>query len=268
MGQHYNLRNETQECRNTVIFHQLLEPLSHTYTYLLACPETAKAILVDPVVPTMDRDLALLVKLNLTLAMTVETHVHADHITSALHLREKTGSKIAFPAVDDLACADVHIADGKLLQIGTLALRPLYTPGHTDDHFSYLIEGAGRVLTGDCLLIDGCGRTDFQNGDARLLYKSITEKLFSLADDTLVYPGHDYNGRFVSSIAQEKARNPRIALGKSEAEFVQTMQNLNLPYPNFIDYAVPGNRLCGVCPQDLPEKMSEYCSQMTASPQG
>lgn len=194
--------------------------------------------------------------------------MHAYHITAALHLREKTRCSIAFPAIDHLSCADIHIADNTLLEIGSLALRPLYTPGHTDDHFSYFVEGAGRVLNGDCLLIDGCGRTDFQGGDARLLYKSITEKLFGLPDDTLVYPGHDYNGRFVTSIAQEKACNPRIAVGKTEAEFVRTMQNLNLPYPVFIDYAVPGNRLCGKCPQDLPEKMSEYCRQMTASPQG
>lgn len=249
-----------------MIFHQLLEPLSHTYTYLLACPQTRQAILVDPVVPTMDRDLALIVKLGLTLTMTLETHVHADHITSALHLREKTGSRIAFPAIDALACADIHIEDGESLHVGSIELLPLYTPGHTDDHFSYQIDG--RVLTGDCLLIDGCGRTDFQNGDAKLLYRSITQKLFKLADDTLVFPGHDYNGRFVSSIAQEKARNPRIALGTSEAQFIQTMQNLGLPYPDFIDYAVPGNRLCGVCPQDLPEKMNEYCNQMTGSPQG
>ena len=249
-----------------MIFHQLLESLSHTYTYLLACPVTRQAILVDPVVPTLDRDLALLAKLGLTLAMTVETHVHADHITSALHLRERTGSKIAFPAIDGLPCADIQIEEGIPLQVGSLVLSPLYTPGHTDDHFSYLADG--RVLTGDCLLIDGCGRTDFQNGNAKTLYNSITNKLFKLADDTPVYPGHDYNGRFISSIAQEKARNPRIALGTSEEQFVRTMQNLNLPYPTFIDYAVPGNRLCGVCPEDLPEKMDEYCSQMTLSPQG
>lgn len=249
-----------------MIFHQLLEPLSHTYTYLLACPQTRQAVLVDPVVPTMDRDLALIFKLGLTLTMTIETHVHADHITSALHLREKTGSKIAFPAIDNLPCADIHIEDGKTLQIGSVELLPLHTPGHTDDHFCYLTDG--RVLTGDCLLIDGCGRTDFQNGDAKTLYQSITEKLFKLADDTLVFPGHDYNGRFVSSIAQEKARNPRIAAGTSEVQFIHTMQNLGLPYPNFIDYAVPGNKLCGECPQDLPEKMDEYCRQMTGSPQG
>ncbi len=249
-----------------MIFHQLLEPLSHTYSYLIACSETRQAILVDPVVPTMDRDLALVAQLGLTLTMTVETHVHADHITSALHLRERCGSKIAFPAMDNLPCADVHIKDGMPLQLGTLLLLPVYTPGHTDDHFCYLIDG--RVLTGDCLLIDGCGRTDFQNGDAKQLYDSITKQLFSLPDDTLVYPGHDYSGRFVSTIAQEKARNPRIATGTSEAQFVKTMQSLDLPYPKFIEFAVPGNKLCGVCPQDLPAKMDEYCQQMTASLQG
>lgn len=249
-----------------MIFRQLLEPLSHTYTYLIACAESRQALLVDPVVPTMERDLALLKSLDLNLAMTVETHVHADHITAALHLREKTGCKIAFPAIDKLECADIGIEEGTPLLLGSVKITPLYTPGHTDDHFCYVLDG--RVLTGDCLLIDGCGRTDFQNGDSHTLYNSIINKLYTLDDDTLVYPGHDYKGRFVSSIAQEKARNPRIAQGTSESEFIQTMNDLDLPYPNFIDYAVPGNKLCGKCPDDLPERMDDYCKQMTGSPQG
>lgn len=251
---------------STMIFRQLFEPLSHTYTYLIACEETGQAVLVDPVVPTMDRDLTLLAELGLTLALTLETHIHADHITSALHLREKTGSKIAFPAIDNLPCADIHVKEGNPVGCGSVKLSPLFTPGHTNDHFSYLIDG--RILTGDCLLIDGCGRTDFQNGNAATLYHSIKDKLYGLDAETLVYPGHDYNGRHVSSIAQEMTRNPRISTGTTEAQFLATMAGLTLPYPNFIDYAVPGNRLCGKCPDDLPEKMSEYCDQMTASPQG
>lgn len=249
-----------------MIFRQLFEPLSSTYTYLFGCEETGQAILVDPVVPTMDRDLALLHELQLTLAMTVETHVHADHITSALQLREKTGCQIAFPAQDQLPCADVHVEDRSPLHLGSIELLPLFTPGHTDDHYSYKADG--RVLTGDCLLIDGCGRTDFQNGDSAVLYRTITGTLFQLPDDTLVYPGHDYQGRHVSSIAQEKARNPRVGGDRTEQEFIDLMAALDLPYPKFIDYAVPGNKLCGECPDDLPEKMAEYCEQMTFSPQG
>ena len=249
-----------------MIFRQLFEPLSSTYTYLFGCEDTGQVILVDPVVPTMDRDLALIAELGMTLKMTVDTHVHADHITSALQLRDKTGCQIAFPAVDNLPCADIHVEEGVPVGLGSIVLNPLFTPGHTDDHFAFLSDG--RLLTGDCLLIDGCGRTDFQNGNAATLYQTITQKLFTLPQDTLVYPGHDYNGRHVSSIAQEKERNPRVGGGKSEADFVEIMNNLDLAYPKFIDYAVPGNLLCGQCPQDLPERMEEYCNQMTFSPQG
>jgi len=249
-----------------MIFRQLFEPLSSTYSYLFGCEDTGQALLVDPVIPTMDRDLSLLRDLQLELAMTVDTHLHADHITSALHLRQQTGCKIAFPAVDNLPCADIHITDQQPLTLGSIELLPLFTPGHTDDHYSFRVDG--KVLTGDCLLIDGCGRTDFQNGDSATLYRTINEILFALPDDTLVYPAHDYQGRHVSSIAQEKARNPRVGGERSEQEFVQLMANLGLPYPKFIDFAVPGNKLCGECPDDLPDKLAEYCEQMTFSPQG
>lgn len=249
-----------------MIFRQLFEPLSSTYTYLFGCEDTGKALLVDPVVPTMDRDLKLIQELGMNLAMTVETHVHADHITSALHLQERTGCQIAFPAIDNLPCADLHVEEDVPVQLGSISLQPVFTPGHTDDHFSYRI--GERILTGDCLLIDGCGRTDFQNGDSAQLYKTITGKLFTLPDETLVYPAHDYNGRQVSSIGQEKTRNPRVGDNKSEAEFIRIMAELDLPYPKFIDFAVPGNRLCGECPEDLPENLEKYCEQMTYSPQG
>ncbi|MCG8414995.1 MAG: MBL fold metallo-hydrolase [Pseudomonadales bacterium] len=249
-----------------MIFKQLFEPISSTYTYLIGCEDTGKAALIDPVVPTMERDLALLKDLGLQLHMTLETHVHADHITAALHLRQAVGCQIAFPAIDDLSCADVQINDRNSLQVGNINIMPLHTPGHTDDHFCFLIDN--KLFTGDCLLIDGCGRTDFQNGNSVQLYRSISEILYTLPEETLVYPGHDYNGRFVSSIAQERARNPRINESTSEEEFVQTMAKLDLPHPTFIEYAVPGNRLCGECPSDLPEHMEKYCQQMTESPQG
>src|SRR5450756_846861 len=243
-----------------MIFRQLFEPLSSTYTYLLGCEETGQAVLIDPVIVAIDRDLAEVNRLGLTLAYTLDTHIHADHITAGLELKKKVGSKIAAPAYDQLPCTDFGIEEGNSFQVGGITLQPLHTPGHTDGHFAYLF--GDRVFTGDALLIEGCGRTDFQNGDADALYKSVREKLFSLPDDLLVYPAHDYNERRVSTIAQERKRNPRLGGGRSLAEFVAIMQALKLPYPKFIDYAVPGNKQCGVCPEDLPEKLKEYCEQM------
>jgi sulfur dioxygenase len=248
-----------------MIFKQLFEPLSSTYTYLLGCRDTGRAVLIDPVINSMDRDLQAIRDLGLKLACTVDTHIHADHITAALELKKRAGSSIAAPAIDRLACVDLPVEEGKPLRFGSITLNGLHTPGHTDGHFAYVMDD--RVFTGDALLIDGCGRTDFQNGDAEALYRSVTAKLFALADETLVYPAHDYTGRHVSSVAQEKTRNPRLG-GKSLQEFTQIMAALNLPYPKFIDYAVPGNRQCGVCPEDLPEHLQQYCDQMAQSRQG
>ncbi|MFZ5560171.1 MAG: MBL fold metallo-hydrolase [Pseudomonadota bacterium] len=249
-----------------MIFRQLFEPLSSTYTYLIGCAVTRAAVLIDPVVNTLERDLAELNRLGLTLAYTLDTHIHADHITSALHLKQQVGSRIAAPAINRLACADLGIEDEKPFTVGQLQLMPLFTPGHTDDHFSYRL--GDRVFTGDALLIEGCGRTDFQNGSADALYQSITGRLFVLPDETLVYPAHDYQQRRVTTIAQEKDRNPRIGRGKSPEEFRAIMAGLDLPYPKFIDYAVPGNRRCGVCPEGLPEQLQQHCEQMAFSPQG
>jgi len=249
-----------------MIFRQLYEPLSSTYTYLLGDEDTGQAVLIDPVIATMHRDLSEVHRLGLTLAYTIDTHIHADHITAALEMKRAVGSRIAAPAWDRLPCADMGIEEGIPLQVGGISLQPLHTPGHTDGHFAYLLND--RVFTGDALLIEGCGRTDFQNGDANALYSSVRTKLFVLPDETLVYPAHDYQERFVSSIAQEKRRNPRLGGDRTPNEFKAIMANLNLPYPKFIDYAVPGNRQCGVCPPDLPENLSKYCRQMTESPQG
>lgn len=249
-----------------MIFRQLFEPLSSTCTYLLGCEETGQAVLIDPVIVSMDRDLAALNHLGLRLAYSVEMHIHADHITAALELKKQVGSKIAVPAFDRLSCTDFGIEEGRSLQVGSIALQPLHTPGHTDGHFAY--QCGDRVFTGDALLIEGCGRTDFQNGDAGTLYRSVREKLFSLPDDCLVYPAHDYNDRRVSSIAQEKKRNPRLGNNRTLEEFREIMANLKLPYPTFMDYAVPGNRQCGVCPVDLPDNLQKYCRHMTDSPQG
>ncbi len=249
-----------------MIFRQLFEPLSSTYTYLLGCETTGEAVLIDPVVNSIDRDLATLQELELKLICTIDTHIHADHITGARHLRERVGSKIAAPAIDALACVDIGLVEGVPFQFGSIVLDPLHTPGHTDGHFAY--RAADRLFSGDALLIDGCGRTDFQNGDSKALFRSVTEKLFSLPDEVLVYPAHDYQDRRVSSIGQEKRRNPRLGHGRTLPEFEAIMAALALPYPNFIDYAVPGNRQCGKCPADLPEQMRAYCNRMTESPQG
>lgn len=249
-----------------MVFKQLFEPISSTYTYLIGCEETGQAALVDPVLPTWQRDLAEIGKLGLRLVYSLDTHVHADHITAARKLRGVAGSRIAHPAIDGLSCTDVPLEEGAPLTFGSVRIDPLFTPGHTDGHHAYRV--GARVLTGDALLIDACGRTDFQNGDATALYHSVTGKLFTLPDETLVYPGHDYAGRWVSSIAQEKTRNPRLGGGRPLAEFVELMGNLNLAYPRFIDYAVPGNRECGECPVGVPEHLQQYCDQIGESRQG
>ena len=249
-----------------MIFRQLFEPLSSTYTYLLGCEETGQAVLIDPVIVSIERDLSEINRLGLTLAYSVDTHIHADHITAARELKNKVGSKIAVPAFDRLPCADTGIEEGVPFKVGSIALQPLHTPGHTAGHFAYLF--GDRIFTGDALLIESCGRTDFQEGSADALYKSITEKLFTLPDDTLVYPAHDYQDRHLSSIAQEKKRNPRIGQARTLEQFREIMANLNLPYPKFIDYAIPGNQQCGVCPEQLPENLAKYCGEMTESPQG
>lgn len=249
-----------------MIFRQLFDPVSSTYTYLIGCKATGLAVLIDAVLPSWQRDLAELSAHGLQLAYTLDTHIHADHITAARKLKQETGSRIAHPAIDALACTDTPLEEGRPLELGRLRIEPLFTPGHTDGHHSYRV--GERVLTGDALLVDGCGRTDFQNGDARTLYQSVREKLFALPEDTLVYPGHDYHGRRVSNIGQERTRNPRLGGEKSLEEFAALMTGLNLPYPKFIDYAVPGNRQCGVCPSGVPEDLQQYCTHIAESRQG
>src|SRR5207237_1973914 len=170
-----------------MIFRQLFEPVSSTYTYLLACDETGQAALIDPVLETGERDLDIIRDLGLTLTSTIETHIHADHVTGAGRLRALTGSKAGFPALSGADFVDFTISEGSPVAVGALAIRPLYTPGHTDDHHAYVVESAGatRVFTGDALLIDGCGRTDFQGADATTLHRSHHRKIFGLGDDAL-----------------------------------------------------------------------------------
>lgn len=246
-----------------MLFQQLLEPESSTYTYLISCPDTGITALIDPVLETVDRDLSLIQKLGLKLDYTIDTHVHADHLTGALRLRELSGSRIAYPAMVEAVCVDIGLQEAEAFRIGNLTLQPLFTPGHTDHHHAYLLDnGTQKMLfSGDALLIDACGRTDFQSGDARSLYRSIHEKFFTLPDETLVYPCHDYEGRFVSTIAQEKTRNPRLGQNKSLEEFVAIMENMDLPYPRNIDFAVPGNEGCGVYPETISEEFHKPLSK-------
>jgi glyoxylase-like metal-dependent hydrolase (beta-lactamase superfamily II) len=225
-----------------MIFRQLFDAESSTYTYLLGDEITREAALIDPVKEQVERDLRLLSDLDLRLVYVLETHVHADHVTAAGTLRERTGARTVWGALG-ARCADLHLSGGDELRIGSIVLRVLDTPGHTDDSVSYLV--GDRVFTGDALTIRGAGRTDFQNGDPRQLYRSITGTLFTLPDETLVYPGHDYKGQTVSTIGEEKRHNPRLA-GKSEEQFVAIMNGLGLAKPKKIDLAVPANRACGM----------------------
>jgi len=230
-----------------MLFRQLFEPQSSAYTYLIGCERSGEAALIDPVFETVERDLQLLAALGLTLKCTIETHIHADHVTGASRLREQTGCKCAVPEQSGASHADVAVREGEPIHVGAMEIRPLYTPGHTDDHHAYFLDAGGgaRLFTGDVLLIDGCGRTDFQNGNAATLYRSVHDKIFALPGETLVYPGHDYQRRHVSSVAQERERNPRLGGRRTLDEFVAIMSALNLPRPKQMDVAVPANRLCG-----------------------
>ena len=224
-----------------MIFRQLFDAESSTYTYLLADPATREAVLIDAVREQVDRDLGLLVELDLELVYVLDTHVHADHVTGAGALRDRTGARTVVGG-RAAPCADVHVGHGDVLRAGSLEIHVLATPGHTDDSVSYVV--GDRVFTGDALLVRGTGRTDFQNGDAGALYDSITRVLFALPDATQVFPAHDYRGHTATTIGEEKRFNPRVA-GKSRDEFVALMRELNLPAPRKIQEAVPANQACG-----------------------
>ncbi|EIJ43274.1 Zn-dependent hydrolase, glyoxylase [Beggiatoa alba B18LD] len=247
-----------------MIFRQLFEPISATYTYLLGCSRTKTAILIDPVLETVERDISVLQQLGLTLRYTLETHIHADHLSGGYQLRQLTGSLIAVAALDQLSCADIAITEGTPLEMGDIRIQPLHTPGHTPTHYAYLVAGDIQTLlfTGDALLIDGCGRTDFQGGDPAQLYDSIHQKFFSLPDETLVYPAHDYDGRFVSSIGQEKRRNPRLGQQRSKQDFIALMNKLELPNPRKMAFAVPSNKQCGACSPQVLDEYQKFCATL------
>lgn len=225
-----------------MLFRQLFDAESSTYTYLLADLATREAVLIDPVLEQAERDLGLLEELGLKLTVVMETHVHADHITSAGLLRERTGAQVMASA-RGAPCVDRVLVHGDRVRVGGLELRVLETPGHTDDSLSFLCDG--RLFTGDTLLVRGTGRTDFQNGDPGQLYDSITRELFTLPDATELYPGHDYAGFTASSVGEEKRHNPRLA-GRSREDFIRFMNERQIPPPRKLDVAVPANRACGL----------------------
>lgn len=226
-----------------MIFRQLFDQSTWTYTYLLADPETKEAALIDTVKEQVQRDLKLVEELGLKLKYVMDTHVHADHITGADDIRKATGAQSVVSVDAHVACADIQLSDDSHVELGRHRIRALSTPGHTNGCLSYYCEG--RLFSGDALFVRGTGRTDFQQGSSAALYDSITEKLFKLPDDTLVYPGHDYHGFTVSTIQEEKAFNPRVGGGKSKEEFIEIMKNLKLAMPKKIQIAVPANLVCG-----------------------
>lgn len=224
-----------------MIFRQLFDTETSTYTYLIADEGTRQAALIDPVLEQVERDLKLVEELGLTLVMVLETHVHADHITGAGALRQRTGAKVV-ASRRGAPCIDVQVGDGDVVRVGGLEVKVLETPGHTDDSLSFLV--GNKLFTGDALLVRGTGRTDFQNGDPGQLYDAITSKLFTLPDDTEVFPGHDYAGHSMSTIGEEKRLNPRLA-SMSREEFITFMKNRKVAPPKKLDVAVPANRACG-----------------------
>jgi sulfur dioxygenase len=226
-----------------MIFRQLFDQQSSTYTYLLA--DGQEAVLIDPVFEQARRDAALVEELGLQLLWTIETHVHADHVTGAWLLKEKLGSRIAVPKASGAEGADRFLPDGEKVQFGKRYLSTLATPGHTAGCTSYVLDDRTMVFTGDALLIRGCGRTDFQQGDARTMFRSVRERLFALPDGCLVYPGHDYRGLAATSIGEEKRHNPRLGEGIGEDDFAGYMKNLGLAHPKQMDAAVPANLKCG-----------------------
>lgn len=227
-----------------MLFRQLFDQETWTYTYLVADETTGDAALIDPVLEQVERDLTLLDQLGLTLRYVLDTHVHADHITASGILSERTEA-VTVGGAAGADCVDRKVKSGDRIELGSLVIEVLETPGHTDDSLSYRV--GDEVFTGDALLVRGTGRTDFQNGDAAQLYDSITRVLLALPDHTRVWPGHDYRGHTVSTIGEEKRHNPRLA-GRSRAEFIELMNNLGLPRPKKIDEAVPANRGCGRLP--------------------
>ena len=234
-----------------MIFRQLFDSTSSTYTYLLASRHGGEALIIDPVLERVDRYIQLLRELDLRLVKAIDTHLHADHITGLEAMRERTRCITVMGEQTKADVVSIRVGDGDRVGIEGLSLEALYTPGHTDDSYSYIM--ADRVFTGDTLLIRGTGRTDFQNGDPRAQYDSLFGRLLKLPDETMVYPAHDYKGDTVSTIGEEKAFNPRLQV-KSVDDYVDLMSNLHLPNPKMMDVAVPANMRIGLAQQIVAGK--------------
>ncbi|MGQ0584495.1 MAG: rhodanese-like domain-containing protein [Reyranella sp.] len=228
-----------------LVFRQLFDPTSSTYTYLLGCSATKEALLIDPVFEQVRRDAALVTELGLRLTWTLDTHVHADHVTGAWLLKQRLGSGIALSTGSGASGADRLLADGDRVEFGRRALEVRATPGHTSGCVTYVLDDESMAFTGDCILIRGSGRTDFQQGDPRALYRSVRSRIFALPESCLLYPAHDYRGLTVSSVIEEKKFNPRLGGEVGENDYVGYMKNLDLPHPKKIDEAVPANLRCG-----------------------
>ncbi len=226
-----------------MIFKQFFEPETSTFTYLVACEKTKQAVLIDTVESEVPKYITELQSQDLKLVYTLETHVHADHVTGADTLRQKLGSKSVVHRDAGAMCGDLLVTDGVHIIVGTIDLEVRYTPGHTNGCISYF--AGDRIFTGDSLLIGGCGRTDFQNGDSGQLYDSINKQIFSLPDEVIVYPGHDYNGNTQSTVGEERKNNKRLGGGRSREDFIKIMADLKLAYPKYIDVALPANQACG-----------------------
>ncbi|XP_067928460.1 uncharacterized protein [Watersipora subatra] len=231
-----------------VLFRQLFEHKSYTYTYLLACMKTKEAVIIDPVIEMVPRDMRILEQLGLALKYAINTHVHADHITGSGKLKAKLPGSASILGVDSGAKADMYIGQGEKVCFGDVELEARKTPGHTNGCMSFVWHDQKCVFSGDAVLIRGCGRTDFQQGNADTLYKSVHTQIFSLPDDYVIYPAHDYTGQPWTTVGEEKQFNPRLS--KTKEEFIELMNNLNLPYPKQIDRALPANLLCGIV--DVP----------------
>ncbi len=240
-----------------MIFRQLFDRETCTYTYLLADGESREAVLIDSVREHLERDMGLLEELGLSLKYTLETHVHADHVTASGLLRARLGSRSAVSALGGASCADIQLSDGDTVTFGGQTLEARATPGHTSGCMTFVHHAAGMAFTGDALLIRGCGRTDFQQGDPETLYRSVHDRIFSLPDDTRLYPGHDYKGRTATTVGEEKAHNPRLGGGRSVSAFIEIMNNLNLDQPQRIHIAVPANLECGILAGDVPAPTPE-----------
>ena len=228
-----------------MLLRQLFDRDSWTYTYLLADPSTSEAVLIDPVYEQHERDLAYVRELDVTVVAALDTHCHADHITGAWLMKQATGCQIGISAAAGVSGADLHLQHGDKVHFGGRFLEVRLTPGHTDGCATFVADDHSRAFTGDTLLIRGAGRTDFQQGDAATLYRSIVEQIFSLPDACVLYPAHDYAGRTSSTVGEEKAYNPRVGDKTREMDFVGYMNNLGLPHPRKIDEALPANMRCG-----------------------